>query len=149
MKPDLEGRAVDVLRAQPTHSLPLQRLHRTLVAEVGPMIGSPAQLAAEMRRRADLFVVIEPRDPLGETVSWPRELRAAYEDALRQAGVERDARIALRETQDGAPDALVVADRTLVEMWRSAHGDERLCERIATALAQLDQARRSLQEAAE
>jgi hypothetical protein len=91
----VETRVVEVLQREPAYTLPVRALHGALVAEMGRAPGTYGELRAALGRRPDLFVVMEPVDPLGETATWPADLRAEYHAALRAAGFDPEPRVAL------------------------------------------------------
>lgn len=169
MKPDIPARVASILKGTTTPSLPLSRLHGALVAEVGPGVGTYAQLRSELARRADLFLILEPRDPLGEIRDWSGDARSEYEAALLDAGAAGGHRVALA-TEPPLPPApfrvgprsdpgcrqnascddpamLHSIDASLVNLWGVASGDAALRADLAEAMAQAEQLRRVLSNA--
>lgn len=145
MRPDLQRRVTDLLRAQPTRSLPLRDLHRALVAGAGGAIGSYARLAEQLRAQA-CFVVVEPQDPFVGSVVWPAELRSAYRNAIRASGLEPDTRVLLTELEGSDSDPLRAAEHALIELWVT-DADPSRHQHLADALAELDAMRGSLHPA--
>jgi hypothetical protein len=158
MKEDVETRAAALLRREDAAAVPVQRLHRALVAEWGPRSGTYGELGTALRRRPDLFVLLEPADPLGTATAWSPELRAEYEAALREAGVDSGPRVALAEARPPWPAVAVTEDTpedigsiarmeaSLVALWTAARGDGEIRARIADALRESEEIRLRLAE---
>jgi hypothetical protein len=102
MNADIERRAVALLRSEASRSLPLRQLHVALVADAGVRIGSYAQFRTEIARRNEMFVLVEPGDPLAAVDGWEDRQRAEYEAALTAAGIDLNARVLLAETLESA-----------------------------------------------
>src|SRR5690606_13649264 len=60
MLSQIEQRVLRLLRNDPDPMVPLTRIHAALVAELGPRSGTYAQLHERLRRRPDLFLLLEP-----------------------------------------------------------------------------------------
>lgn len=163
MKPDIATCVASLLKASASPSLPLSRLHVALVSEVGPSVGTYAQLRSELARRSDLFLILEPHDPLGEIRDWSGRIRDEYEAALLDAG--GGPRVALagvppppvppirpprNERMIGASRAaerhgmLHQLDASLVQLWGASGGDPVLRADLAEAMAQTEEIRRLL-----
>jgi hypothetical protein len=167
MKPDIPARVASILKGATTPSLPLSRLHGALVAEVGPGVGTYAQLRTELARRADLFLILEPRDPLGELRDWSGDARSEYEAALLDAGGVAGHRIALAaepplppapfrmgpsdpgygHASGDDPAMLHSIDASLVHLWGVTSGDAAIRADLAEAMSQADLLRRVLSAA--
>lgn len=156
MRKDVEERAAEVLRRESEPAVSVERLHGALVAECGPGVGSCGDLGGALRRRPDLFVVLAPADPIGGTAAWPADVRAEYETALRTAGVNAGARVALREAAPSWPEPNVVAhhrsdtsiariEASLVALWRSPGADDDVRACIAEALREAERIRQALE----
>lgn len=161
MPRSLEDQARDVLRGEPAPAIPLSRLHRTLVAEAGPTIGTYSQLHERLRRRPELFVIVEPPDLPWDAAAWPAELRHEYRDALRRAGAVAEPRVALR-THDaespwkharppstGLPAVLQHLDLTLHELWTATDDDPPARIAISEAMARADEFRDAVERSVE
>lgn len=138
----LEERAAEVLRSAPEAVVPLERLHRVLLREVGPQVGGYAQLHERLRRRSDLFLVLEPRAPW-TSEAWPPEVRAEYQAALRATGLDAGPHVAL---VDGTPPAdsptagwepvLRRLDQSLLRLWSAVPSDGAAAAELSEALAE-------------
>jgi hypothetical protein len=158
MESRVERAAVRLLREHAVPSLSLRRLHAMVVAEVGPAAGSRARFADDLRRRRDVFVVVEPEDPLGEPSAWPPPLRAEYREAMSAAGIDADPVVVLtqREAQPSDPlgetaDESLAAHlgRSLVALLARANGDPGLERALALAMAQTAAFERALRVTAD
>src|SRR5690606_9238886 len=86
------------------------------------------RLRERVRRRPELFILLEPGHPALDE-SWPPEVREEYETALCAAGLELGPLVALASApgpvSDGAPgaghaeDTLQRMDSTLLGLWQS------------------------------
>jgi hypothetical protein len=155
MKRRIEERAAALLRREGAAALPVRRLHGALLEEGGPTQATYGELGMTLRQRTDLFLVFEPVDPLGGASGWSPELRAEYEYALREAGIDTDARVALAERRPpwpvpsgldepatGAPVTRI--ESSLVMLWSSGRADAEIRTRIAEALCETEAIRRCL-----
>lgn len=151
MHRSIEDQARDVLSAEPTPAVPLSRLHRTLVAEAGSAVGTYGQLHERLRRRPELFELVEPPDLPWDAATWPVEVRHQYRDALRRVGAVAEPRVALREpneapapsASDGIPTVLRQLDLTLAELWTAAGDDAAVRTSVVEAMALADELRRA------
>jgi hypothetical protein len=83
-----------LLRNAPTHTLPLWRLHRSLLLQLGTAVGDRATLAAELAAAGN-FAVTEPGYPLDAmSAIWDERLRAEYRAALQDMALA-ETRVAL------------------------------------------------------
>lgn len=141
---DIPDAVLRVLRDAGAPSLPLSRVHGRLLAELGPATGSYARLRGEIALRSDLFMLLEPEDPILDA-ELPVELRASYLDALG-AGGGGEPRVALIGAYDAydAPDALLQLDSSLIDLWRLAAQDPRLRAELTEALNRAEEIRRML-----
>jgi hypothetical protein len=155
MMSEIEQRILTLLRSDPEPMVPLSRIHAALVAELGPRSGTYAQLRERIRRRPDLFLLIEPIPTPWSDDSWPAELRGEYERALREAGLDAGPRVAIAGVDDGplglatpAPGAAPVLralQASLVQLWAAAAGDPQLQPELVEALGQAEEVRRVLE----
>jgi hypothetical protein len=125
MAGDLEARVVALLGRDPEPTVPLSRLHRHLLAELGPGSITYAELYERLAQRPDLFLIFESREPAWSTAGWPVATRLEYQEALRDAGLEPGPRVALVE-----PGAAETAGAPLT-------GTERVLRRLSASLALL------------
>ncbi|MGH7506640.1 MAG: hypothetical protein ACRELX_13355 [Longimicrobiales bacterium] len=154
MENTVESRVVEVLRREPTYTLPVRALHGALVAELGRGPGTYGELAAALGRRPDLFVVMEPTDPLGAAPGWSPTLRSEYYAELRSAGFDPEPRVALvaPEPLAARPDpgaragtrALANLESSLVALWAAETGASPLRATLAAALTEMEEIRRML-----
>jgi hypothetical protein len=90
----LEDRTVRLLRQSAQPALPLDTICQELAGETGNWIDK-ANLLARLRRRPDMFLVLDAA-PLALTHHhWPPELRHDLEFALEQAGLTHPPEIVL------------------------------------------------------
>lgn len=145
----IEACALAVLRSSPEVAVPLSRLHGALVAETGAPIGPSGPLRERLRRRPDLFLIMEPRPGLWETDGWPSEVREEYRSALTKAGLEPEPRIVPRAPgldsgEEGSEATLLRQIGTsLIDLWDATPDDPETRALIedalsATSLAQGD-----------
>lgn len=154
MVTEIEQRILALLRSDPDPMVPLTRLHAALVAELGPRGGTYAQLHQRIRRRPDLFLLLEPLSVPWSDDGWGIDLQREYERALRDAGLDTGPRVALA-TPDSEPPAASGADpaapvlrmlqESLVHLWASAADDPQLQAELVEALGQAEELRRVLQ----
>lgn len=157
MSDAIEACALALLRADPEVAVPISRLHDALTAEAGADIGGTSRLADRLRRRPDLFLLLEPRTTPWPTDAWSRELRDEYRDALRSIGLIAEPRVAPIHPPAG-PSGVVNATDTpgieplirtlrasLVELWRATHHDDEVRERIVEAIDEAGRLRASLE----
>jgi hypothetical protein len=162
MNPEIERRAVALLRSEASRSLTLRQLHVALVADAGVRVGSYAQFRTEIARRNQLFVLVEPGDPLAAVDAWEDRQRAEYDAALAAAGIDLAARVLLAETleppgpfEDAGPDIdpppvtgiaplLRRLDVSLVTLSSGPGDDPALRADLARAMAESEQIRAAL-----
>jgi hypothetical protein len=146
----MEDRALALLRRDAAGTMPVHALHGALQNENGTAFATRGELGAVLRRRPDLFLLLEASDPLGPAPAWPPHLRAEYEAALRAAGVDMEPRVALaeahspwpaREPEPASPGSLERIDASLIALWARATGDPRLRAVIAVALRESEEIR--------
>src|SRR5690606_9601115 len=99
MLSEIEQRVLTLLRNDPEPMVPLARIHAALVAELGPRIGTYAQLHDRLRRRPDLFLLLDPLPLPWSADTWSGDVQDEYRNALREAGIDTGPRVAL-----AAPD---------------------------------------------
>jgi hypothetical protein len=147
MDAEIESAAARVLRACSTPSVSMRRLHALVVAEIGPEAGSYVRFKDAVRRRRDLFVVVDPDDPLGDGQPWPPSLLAEYRQALSAAGFDAEPVVVLTGTAvtgvsllDDEPEDSVMGrlSRSLVDLLGPARRDPALERAIAQAVLQSD-----------
>jgi hypothetical protein len=158
MKEGVEARALALLRRDAAGAVPVRTLHGALVAEDGTSLGSHGELGAALGRRPDLFLLMEPSNPLGPARAWPPHLRAEYEAALRAAGVDMGPHVALAEARPPWPardpdtpverGSLDRIDASIIALWAKATGDARLRATIAIALRESEEIRKRVSEEA-
>lgn len=159
---DITDRVAALLRTAATPSVPLSRVHVALVAEVGPGLGSYAQLRNELARRSDLFLLLEPHSPLADAAAWSGGSRTEYEAALVDAGADGGLRVALAPPRPPdrpthirvvsetrllpAPGATTLnyVDASLVLLWGATPDDPVLRSELAEAVTQAEEIRRVL-----
>ena len=138
MHPDVRALAEALLRNSPTHTLPLWRLHRSLLLHLGPVVGDRARLAAALAG-AGSFTVTEAGCPL-ETVNavWDDELRAEYRAALQDSNLA-ETRVTLCASPLDAPrqgcDGLDLMAASLLDL-SAVTTEPVLADRIAEARAE-------------
>lgn len=108
MEPD-ESRAAALLHGAGATLLPLGLLHQRLRAAGDVEPGTPAQLRDHLRRRPDLFLVLERPSPLVGTDDWPEAERARYAAAVREAGIGGGTLVAALGSPAG-PDAIAATE---------------------------------------
>lgn len=141
MKLDALLRAAQILRSQPAYAMPLVKLHARLVEELGPDLGSYADVYQQLKNRPQSFLVIDSPKLLPDNTAWPRQVREAYDVALDGAGLGAYVRVALTElpAETGQEDALAVAGATLGDLWTVFAKDATLRELITRAAQQLEE----------
>lgn len=150
---EIEERAVALLSQSPSALVPLSRLHGALETELGPASGSCTELYERLRRHPQVFVILEPPGPPWEPDGELADLRAEYERALREAGIELGPRVALAtvvapETRPALVPRLDAVLRcleaSLVQLWTAAGHDPRRRSELVEALDQAEALRRAL-----
>jgi hypothetical protein len=143
MESEIERTAAQVLNRCSAPSVSMRQLHALVVAEIGAGAGSYARFTDTLRRRRDLFVVVDPDDPLSEGPAWPPPLLDEYRQALAEAGLEAEPVVALAKSAAmpalalGAPsDASVMATlgQSLADLLDSAKHDGELERAVAHAV---------------
>jgi len=141
MKLDALLRAAQILRSQPACAMPLVKLHARLAQELGPDLGSYADLYSQLKNRPQSFLIIDSPRLLPDTGGWPRHVREAYDVALQGAGLGACVRVALTELpnegRDGDP--LAFAGATVGELWAAADKDPTLLAFVTRAAQQLQE----------
>lgn len=149
MEPCIEQRLVQLLRESAAPAVPLRDLHEALLAGSDRDTMSYVKLAEAVRRRREVFVLLEAAHPLGDAAGWPAATRSEYERALVEAGLDTGPRVSLIEPADPSSDPLEpsgdFADaaaaplrelrESLIRVWRSAGGNNALRAAVAAALA--------------
>ncbi len=149
MEPCIEQRLIQLLRDSPSPAVPLRHLHEAITAEADGGAGSYTLFAESLRRRRDLFVVLETADPLGDATVWPAGTRSVYERALVEAGFDTGPRVSLADpdcdTDDPWPGPPATVDpieaplrqlrESLIQAWRVSSRDAALRSAVADALA--------------
>lgn len=156
MLSQLEQRVLTLLRNDPDPMVPLTRIHAALVAELGPRTGTYAQLHERLRRRPDLFLLLEPLPVPWSTDGWSSDLQDEYRQALHEAGLDAGPRVALAapdvERPPLSPAAHPLApllralQESLVHLWSCAGDDPQLQAELIEALGQAEEIRRVLQD---
>ncbi|HEX6938012.1 MAG TPA: hypothetical protein VF158_01275 [Longimicrobiales bacterium] len=148
MSDPVERCAREVLDADAALTLPLSRLHRALVAEAGPSVGTYGQLRDRLRRSPDRFTLVEPPALPWDAEAWPEEARRSYRDGLRRVGVVAEPRVVLREPGSpagGGGAGLVTlfrrADAALIELWAAVSGDPEARAPVVEAMTRVDDLR--------
>lgn len=98
MEGEIERAAAAVLNRCSAPSVSMRHLHSLVVAEIGPGAGSYARFVEALRRRRDMFVVVDPDDPLADDPSWPQPLLDEYRQALSSAGLTPEPVVTLART---------------------------------------------------
>jgi hypothetical protein len=130
MNLDTLVRAAQILRAQPACTMPLARLHACLTEEIGSDAGTYAHVHAELKKRPQSFMVLEPPKLIEDD---------SYESALERAGLGACTWIALVEApSDEEEDMLGLAGATLSELWAQTDSDPALREYLVHAARQLE-----------
>lgn len=149
MDPSVEQRLIQLLRESPAPAVPLRDLHEALAAESPDRTVSYGQLAEALRRRREVFILLESRSPLGDETAWPAGVRAEYERALVDAGVDTGPHISLADPVDGEigadrlespPTGTDVAPwielrQSLLRVWHSALDNPSMRTAVAAAIA--------------
>lgn len=146
----LEHRLIRILRDSPLPSVAVRDLLTALTAEPGPAIASASRLMEELRTRDEVFVVLEPENPLGDPLGWPPDVRSQYERQLEAAGLAAGPRVALAPrgrvgtaafVREAGPAGQGPADPTadpirdsLVEIWEASAHRPDLRRAVAAAL---------------
>lgn len=150
MHPTVHDRILALLRNAPDRALLLDDLYHRLVHLTGAATPTPLELDRQLRR-AGPFVLSEPTSPLR---LFDRHvdpgLRDDYAVALREAGVETEVRVTLREDMISADPARTsstesLLDCSLAALRETARQDPLLLERLAAAQAELEAIRPLLQ----
>jgi hypothetical protein len=162
---ELIEHAARVLQCSPTRSMAADVLYERIRTETGLDVGVSSFMDA-IRAQAERFTVLPPL-ALGDGPVWRERERTAYERALAAAGMaaptimlaerlkQQGPETATRERHATTPrDAppgrdvrsavLGEAHGTLAELLRAAEDDE-LRSALASALAELEAARRALE----
>lgn len=151
---DLDQRILDLLRAESAPLVPLTRIYRALQDDVGSGPRAFSRLRERVRRRPELFTLLEPEHPALDA-SWPLEVREEYEAALSAAGVELGPLVALAPGSDPNDDAtprtahtaqetLQHLDSTLLGLWHSAASDATARADVLDAIREANELRRAL-----
>lgn len=148
MEPFIEQRLIQLLRDSTAPAVPLRDLHGALAAESGPAAGSYARLEESLRRRGDVFVVLETADPLGDGSGWPAGTRSEYERELAAAGVDTSPSVSLVDPEPDPEDAwpapagsdpldapLRALRDSLLRIWQLSDGNAALRGTIAAAFS--------------
>jgi hypothetical protein len=149
----IEACALALLRADPEVAVPLSRLHGALLGEAGPQVGPSGHFQERLRRRPDLFILLEPRPAPWDTEEWPDRLRQEYGDALRAAGLVPEPRIVPRtpgphsSDEGGLEPLLRQLNDTLVDLWDATDDDPDARGQVADALGANPTLRNALAEA--
>jgi hypothetical protein len=137
----IEACALALLRADPEVAVPVSRLHHALLHETGPVVGPRAPLQERLRRRPDLFILLEPRPAPWDIEEWPERLRQEYRTALREAGLAPELRVVPRalgpadEDEAGLEQILRQVNSSLVDLWDATEGDTEARSQVADALS--------------
>jgi len=143
MESEIERAAAQVLNRCSDPSVSMRQLHALVVAEIGAGAGSYARFTDTLRRRRDLFVVVDPDDPLSEGPAWPPPLLDEYRQALAEAGLEAEPVVALAKSAALPAMALAVErdasvmatmGQSLADLLDSAKHDTELERAIAHAV---------------
>jgi len=158
MVSQIEQRVLALLRNDPDPMVPLTRIHAALVAELGPRCGTYAQLYERLRRRPDLFLLLEPLPIPWSGDTWSADIQDEYRHALREAGLDTGPRVALATPDAELPPlpagahpaapVLRTLQESLVHLWSSAADDPELQAELIEALGQAEEIRRVLQDLA-
>jgi hypothetical protein len=142
----IEHRVIQILRDSPLPTVPVRRIHVALVAESGPAVPSCARLVESLQDRESVFMVVEPVHPLGDGEHWPATVRAEYERALEDVGVEAGPFVALMprdhagsdiritNVEPALPALLDPVRESLAGIWEAASNRPELKRAIAAAL---------------
>lgn len=149
MHPTVHDRILALLRDAPDRALLLDDLYHRLVRLTGTATPSPLELDRELRR-AGPFILSEPTSPMR---LFDRHLdpalRADYAVALREAGVETEVRVALREDMIAEPatstSTVSLLEYSLAALRETARQDPLLLERLAAAQSEMEAIRPLLQ----
>jgi hypothetical protein len=142
MEGQIERTAADVLNRSSVPSVSMRQLHALVVAEIGDGAGSYARFTDALRRRRDVFLVVDPDDPLAEGPSWPPAVLDEYRQALATAGLAAEPVVALARSSVPAsvlgiaPDASVMATlgQSLADLIDVVKQDTHLERAVAHAL---------------
>jgi|GEM_PF-522906 hypothetical protein len=158
MLSEIEQRVLTLLRNDPEPMVPLARIHAALVAELGPRIGTYAQLHDRLRRRPDLFLLLDPLPLPWSADTWSGDVQDEYRNALREAGIDTGPRVALAApdvelpppppTAHPAARVLCTLQESLVHLWSCAADDPELQAEVVEALGQAEEIRRVLEDLA-
>ncbi|MGH7501378.1 MAG: hypothetical protein ACREL7_06410 [Longimicrobiales bacterium] len=142
MDAEIERAAARVLR-DGSPSLSMRQLHARVVAEIGPAAGSYVRFADALRRRHDLFAVVEPEDPLADAAPWPPQLLAEYRRALAAAGHDSEPVVVLMVPMPAGllmdePEDSVIGQvgRSLADLLGPSRRDPALDRAIALSVVQ-------------
>jgi hypothetical protein len=137
MQHDIPALAEALLRSAPAQSLPLWRLHRSLLLQLGPGVGGRAQLAAALSA-SGRFTVSEASDPLAAVNAiWDEELREEYRAALQDV-TQAGTRVTLCDSPYAEPQDVDGLDLMAASLLRLSSVDSEpvLADRIAEARAE-------------
>lgn len=153
---EIERAAAEVLNRCSVPSVSMRQLHAMVVAEIGQGAGSYARFTDALRRRRDLFVIVEPDDPLACTPAWPTPLLNEYRQALASAGLDAEPIVALAGSGmvraarlESEPDDSVMASlgHSLADLMNAAGPDDVDLERaIAHAVVHSHSMARAITE---
>lgn len=151
MKLDALLSAARILRSQPGCSMPLVKVHARLTEELGPGVGSYAELYQQLKNRPQSFLVIDSPRLLPDTTGWPPHVREAYGAALDNAGLGACVRVALTESlpETDHDDALALAGATLSDLWNASARDPIMRDIVTRAAQQLEEINAALADVGE
>lgn len=136
----IEACALALLRADPEFAVPISRLHDALLEEAGTAAGPSVLLQERIRRRPDLFILLEPRPVPWEFEEWPERVRQEYHAALREAGLAPEPRVVPRSPlpiHEGGTELELLLSQindTLVDLWDATEDDPDARSEVADAL---------------
>lgn len=106
----VEDRAAALLRTDDAAPVPLTRLYRDVVRQLGPVVSGPAQLRACLRERPNRFIVLDPPGETAYAAAWPDDVRRAYAAVLAATAFSPEPRVALAPA---GPDGVAGSDAPL------------------------------------
>lgn len=137
----IEACTLALLRADPEFAVPISRLYDALLDEAGPIVAASGHLQERLRRRPDLFILLEPRPAPWEGAEWPERVRQEYSAALRAAGLAQEPRVVPRSpppiSEGGGELELLLRqiNDTLVDLWDATDDDPDARSQVAEALS--------------
>lgn len=127
---EIETRAASLLRGDPGLAVPLLRLHERLIGQLGRVaVGTPAELRQRLAQRPDLFLILDPPEPVWNAQTWDAGTRRAYRHAFRTLDIESGPYVALAQPPEivapvtGPEDAIRRLEASLLGLWTAARGD--------------------------